>query len=429
MGLTCHGVDQMRTSSRGAWNAWAGRDGAVPRDWPRWGNRCSRRPEWRRGLEIGGDASAGAEYAFGHPQHHRGQLRLPQLGDRLIEVILHPAKLDLAVLNQGIRGAGISIARLANAARIDDLQPGEGDVHRGVRVADTQKIGREVGGSQLPCLRIFAEVFIKRIAGGGVHQGEPHAVEFDSGLNGQPGEKSQLPGIQPIPLEGTGAGHELAETPTGTRSDPLGDIVVVIPPDGPPRVAPDPIDTGSGIHAVVDQVASEQAGVKRFLDGPQGRPIGMNVGQKQDSHGKPPERTRETIEELYKRESVGLTLARDIISNQGGEATPRTCRRVTAMSEQALEDQSLRERLGHAEQLLRELNEHLAQSFLPTLKRANELLATHGVEDSAEVADSTIRSLMAAVVKSDDFTQQLINSLDPYLRSIQHEVRRIRDGE
>jgi hypothetical protein len=99
------------------------------------------------------------------------------------------------------------------------------------------------------------------------------------------------------------------------------------------------------------------------------------------------------------------------------------------MSEQALEDQSLRERLGHAEQLLRELNEHLAQSFLPTLKRANELLATHGVEDSAEVADSTIRSLMAAVVKSDDFTQQLINSLDPYLRSIQHEVRRIRDGE
>jgi hypothetical protein len=36
---------------------------------------------------------------------------------------------------------------------------------------------------------------------------------------------------------------------------------------------------------------------------------------------------------------------------------------------------------------------------------------------------------MAAVVKSDDFTQRLINSLDPYLRSIQHEVRRIRDGE
>jgi len=99
------------------------------------------------------------------------------------------------------------------------------------------------------------------------------------------------------------------------------------------------------------------------------------------------------------------------------------------MSEQAIEDQSLRERLGHAEQLLRELTEHLSQSFLPTLKRAQDLLEANGGEDAAEVADSTIRSVMAAVVKSDNFTQQLINSLDPYLRSIQHEVRRIRDGE
>lgn len=99
------------------------------------------------------------------------------------------------------------------------------------------------------------------------------------------------------------------------------------------------------------------------------------------------------------------------------------------MSEQALEDQSLRERLGHAEQLLRELSEHLAQSFLPKLKRANELLDTSGGEDGSEVADSTIRSAMVAVVQSDKFTQQLINSLDPYLRSIEREVRRIRDGD
>ena len=99
------------------------------------------------------------------------------------------------------------------------------------------------------------------------------------------------------------------------------------------------------------------------------------------------------------------------------------------MSEQALEDQSLRERLGHAEQLLRELSEHLAQSFLPKLKRANELLATKSAEDEAEVADSTIRSAMAALVQSDQFTQKLIDSLDPYLRSIEREVRRIRDGD
>lgn len=98
------------------------------------------------------------------------------------------------------------------------------------------------------------------------------------------------------------------------------------------------------------------------------------------------------------------------------------------MSEQALEDQSLRERLGHAQELLRELSEHLSQSFLPQLKRAIELVDSKVADEQDEVADSTVRSAMAAVIKSDDFSQQLINSLDPYLRSIQKEVEQIRDG-
>ncbi len=209
----------------------------------------------------------------------------------------------------------------------------------------------------------------------------------------------------------------------------MGHIVVVISPDGSVRVVPDPIDAGGGIDAVIDQIAGEEARVKRLLNGSQSRPIRMDVGQEQNSQEEQPERTRKRIAELYKREAVGLTLIDDMISNMFWEATPRTRRRLTAMSEQALEDQSLRERLGHAEQLLRELTEHLSQSYLPTLKRAQDLLEANSGEDSAEVADSTIRSVMAAVVKSDDFTQRLINSLDPYLRSIQHEVRRIRDGE
>ena len=209
----------------------------------------------------------------------------------------------------------------------------------------------------------------------------------------------------------------------------MGHIVVVISPDGSVRVVPDPIDAGGRIDAVIDQIAGEEARVKRLLNGPQSRPIRMDVGQEQNSQEEQPERTGKRIAELYKREAVGLTLIDDMISNMCWEATPRTRRRLTAMSEQALEDQSLRERLGHAEQLLRELTEHLSQSYLPTLKRAQDLLEANSGEDSAEVADSTIRSVMAAVVKSDDFTQRLINSLDPYLRSIQHEVRRIRDGE
>jgi hypothetical protein len=296
-------------------------------------------------------------------------------------------------------------------------------------MADTQEIGRQMGGSQLPGLGIVAEILVEGIAGCGMDQGEAHSVKFDCGLNGETREKSQLPGIQPIPLEMTGARHQLAETPTKTRGDPLGDIVVVIPADGHLRMAADPIDTGGGIHSVVDEVAREQADIERLLNGPQGRPIGVNVSQEQDSQGEQPEKIRNAVQELYKKEAVRLTAMQSIISNEGGEATPQTCQKVAAMSNEALEDQSLRERLGHAEQLLRELTEHLAQSFLPTLKRANDLLATNDGEDAAEVADSTIRTAMAAVVQSDHFTQQLINSLDPYLRSIEREVRRIRDGE
>ena len=116
----------------------------------------------------------------------------------------------------------------------------------------------------MPRRRIFAEILVQWVAGCGMHQGEAHSVEFDRGLNGKPREESQLAGIQLIPLEGTGAGHELAEPPTGTRGDPLGDIVVVIPADGRPRMVADPIDTGSGIDPVIDQVACEEADVKRL---------------------------------------------------------------------------------------------------------------------------------------------------------------------
>ncbi|MFM8430118.1 MAG: hypothetical protein ACKN95_03850, partial [Holophagaceae bacterium] len=66
-------------------------------------------------------------------------------------------------------------------------------------------------------------------------------------LNGKPGEESQLPGIQPIPLQGAGAGHELAEPTPRSWGHPLGDIVVVISPDGGIRMVPDPVDAGGGI--------------------------------------------------------------------------------------------------------------------------------------------------------------------------------------
>jgi len=107
-----------------------------------------------------------------------------QLRDGLIEVIFHPAELHLAILDKGIRGAGISVAGLTNTARIDDLQFGERDVHGGVGMPDTQEIRRDMSGPQLPGLGIVAEIFVKRRAGCGMHQRESQAIEFDRGLDG-----------------------------------------------------------------------------------------------------------------------------------------------------------------------------------------------------------------------------------------------------
>lgn len=283
--------------------------GSPPGDDSSGGARRGRRHAiWR-------DAAAGAQHAFSHPQDLRGKLGLAQLRNRLIEVIFHTAKLHLTIFDDDIRGPGISVAGLTDTARIDDLHFGEGEVHRRVGMPDAQEIGHEMRGAQLPGLGIVTEILVKRRAGCGMHQGESQAVEFHRGLDGEPGEEAHLPGIQPLPLQGPGGRHELTETPTVSRGHPLGDIVVVISPDGGVRVLPDPIDAGGGIDAVVDQVAGEETRIKRLLNGSQSRPIGMDVGQEQDSQEKQPERTRKRVAGLYKREAVGLTLIGFIISN------------------------------------------------------------------------------------------------------------------
>ncbi|MCY2963961.1 MAG: hypothetical protein NT069_10005 [Planctomycetota bacterium] len=99
------------------------------------------------------------------------------------------------------------------------------------------------------------------------------------------------------------------------------------------------------------------------------------------------------------------------------------------MSERAIEDQSLRERMGHADQLLRELSEHLNQSFLPKLRAASDLVRSgSGSVERDDIADSTVRTAMSALIKSDNFTQTLIEKLDPYLSSIHKGVEQVLEG-
>lgn len=83
----------------------------------------------------------------------------------------------------------------------------------------------------------------------------------------------------------------------------------------------------------------------------------------------------------------------------------------------------------HAEQLVRELSEHLSQSFLPRLHAVTELVQSYqNAAERDEIPDSTVRSAVAVLIKSDDFTQSLIQKLDPYLSSIQRGVEQVMEG-
>ena len=96
------------------------------------------------------------------------------------------------------------------------------------------------------------------------------------------------------------------------------------------------------------------------------------------------------------------------------------------MSDRNLEDQTLREQILHAEQLVRELTEHLSQSFLPKLRAAAELVQSYqNSVERDEIADPTVRNSVALLLASDEFGQSLIEKLDPYLSSIQKGVEKV----
>ena len=89
------------------------------------------------------------------------------------------------------------------------------------------------------------------------------------------------------------------------------------------------------------------------------------------------------------------------------------------MDDRPIEKLTLRELFTNAEGLVRELNEHLEQQFLPRLRAVDELVRSHAKpEERKEIADSTVRSRMAALLDSDDFSQKLYSRLERHLVAI-----------
>lgn len=69
--------------------------------------------------------------------------------------------------------------------------------------------------------------------------------------------------------------------------------------------------------------------------------------------------------------------------------------------------------------LVRELIEHLEQSFHPKLRALEEVVRSHKTpEERNQIGDSTVRNQVASVLESDDFSQKLLQRLDGCLEAI-----------
>jgi len=96
----------------------------------------------------------------------------------------------------------------------------------------------------------------------------------------------------------------------------------------------------------------------------------------------------------------------------------------------ALSQLTLREMFSDSERLTSELVEHLERGFIPMNEQMIRLVRElpDGVE-KRRVEDITVRNQAEEILKSDQFTQELLEKLDQYLGAIDQSITRIIDGE
>ncbi|MGH7202665.1 MAG: hypothetical protein ACREJB_18815 [Planctomycetaceae bacterium] len=103
------------------------------------------------------------------------------------------------------------------------------------------------------------------------------------------------------------------------------------------------------------------------------------------------------------------------------------------MAERDLGELTLRELLTDAERLARELVEHLEQNFIPKAHRLRKLVrsADHETMEAnlRDVRDLTVRTHVAQVFDSDQFTRQVYDRLHEYLEAIDSTVSRSLSGQ
>ncbi|HLJ09758.1 MAG TPA: hypothetical protein VKU82_01145 [Planctomycetaceae bacterium] len=91
------------------------------------------------------------------------------------------------------------------------------------------------------------------------------------------------------------------------------------------------------------------------------------------------------------------------------------------MADRPVEQQTLREIFANAEWMIRDLTEHLKQSFYPRIRSLAPLVATHDrPAERDDIPDSSVRTHVAALLSSDDYSQTIFQKLEVYLSAIEH---------
>ena len=91
----------------------------------------------------------------------------------------------------------------------------------------------------------------------------------------------------------------------------------------------------------------------------------------------------------------------------------------TTLAERPIEQLTLRELFTNAELLIRELSEHLQQSFQPTLRALEQVVGSYAERETRHsILDSSVRSQVASLLNSDDYSQKLFSRLNELLSAI-----------
>ena len=93
------------------------------------------------------------------------------------------------------------------------------------------------------------------------------------------------------------------------------------------------------------------------------------------------------------------------------------------MTERPIEQLTLRDMFTNAEWLLRDVVAHLNQAFRPKSRAVIELVQVRLPEERDAIPDSTVRSQMATLLASDDYSQKLFQKLDSYLAAIDERAQ------